>query len=58
MLLQVLMQTVADMFFYNIDKLLVLGQVDIEILKKLKKLKSSFMGLPKKIYSAGHTRSD
>ena len=44
--------------FHNIDKLLVLGQVDIEILKKLKKLKSSFMGLPKKIYSAGHTRSD
>lgn len=44
--------------FHNLDKLLVLGKVDTEILRKIKKYKFNFMSLPKKTLIVGSTRHD
>ena len=44
--------------FHSLDKLLVLGKVDIKIIKKIKKYKLKFMGLPKKTLIVGSARHD
>lgn len=44
--------------FHSLDKLLVLGKVDIKIIKDIKKFKLEFMSLPKKTLVVGSTRHD
>jgi hypothetical protein len=44
--------------YHNLDKFLVLGKTDIQIMEETKKIKLRFMSLPKKTLIVGSTRHD